>query len=38
MPVSNSRCAYAWETNAANKVGYYYMSGTTFMVGLNLNF
>jgi hypothetical protein len=29
MPVSNSRCAYAWETNAANKVGYYYMSGTT---------
>ena len=36
--VLNSRYAYALETNAANKVGYYYMPGTTFMVGIKANF
>jgi iron complex outermembrane receptor protein len=36
--VLNSRYAYALETNAANRVGYYYMPGATYMVGLNLSF
>jgi outer membrane receptor protein involved in Fe transport len=36
--VLNSRYAYALETNASNQKGYYYMPGTTFMLGINLNF
>jgi len=35
--VLNSRYAYALETNASSK-GYYYMPGTTFTVGISLNF
>lgn len=36
--VLNSQYAYALETNASNKKGCYYMPGTTFMIGINLNF
>jgi outer membrane receptor for Fe3+-dicitrate len=36
--VLNSQYAYALETNASNKKGYYYMPGATFMIGINLNF
>jgi iron complex outermembrane receptor protein len=34
----NSKYAYALETNASGKKGYYYMPGTTFSMGINLNF
>jgi iron complex outermembrane receptor protein len=36
--VLNSQYAYALETNTSNQKGYYYMPGTTFMLGTNLNF
>jgi outer membrane receptor for ferrienterochelin and colicin len=36
--VLNSQYAYALETNTSGNKGYYYMPGTTFMIGINLNF
>jgi outer membrane receptor for Fe3+-dicitrate len=34
----NSKYAYALETNASGNKGYYYMPGTTFRIGIDLNF
>jgi iron complex outermembrane receptor protein len=36
--VLNCKYAYAMETNTAGSKGYYYMPGTTFRLGINLNF
>jgi iron complex outermembrane receptor protein len=36
--VLNSKYAYALETNTSGNKGYYYMPGTTFSLGFNLNF
>jgi outer membrane receptor for Fe3+-dicitrate len=36
--ILNSQYAYALETNASGDKGDYYMPGTTFMVGMNLNY
>jgi iron complex outermembrane receptor protein len=36
--VLNSQYAYALETNTSGKKGYYYMPGTTFRIGISLNF
>jgi outer membrane receptor protein involved in Fe transport len=36
--VLNSRYAYALEINTSGNKGYYYMPGTTFRLGINLNF
>ncbi|HTY61854.1 MAG TPA: hypothetical protein VMG30_06320 [Acidobacteriota bacterium] len=36
--VLNSKYAYTLETNSSGAKGYYYMPGTTFSVGLSLNY
>ena len=36
--VFNAKYAYAMETNTAGDRGYYYMPGTTFMVGIDFGF
>ncbi len=36
--VFNSKYAYALETNSSGAKGYYYMPGTTFMIGIRVNF
>jgi outer membrane receptor protein involved in Fe transport len=36
--VFNSKYAYTLETNSSGGKGYYYMPGTTFRAGINLNF